>query len=329
MRLRRAWHSSFARACCALLAALGLGAALAACGESGSEPAVPLEIGIVQAADTEALSAAAEGFIAALDDAGLDYSLDRQSAHGDKGLCASIAGAFAEGGYDLIAAVGTPAAQAAAGATDKIPIVCAGVSDYLAAGLLSDAAAPGGNLTGSAAPAPIAEQLALIPQVAAAAETVAILHCTSDPDSGPYAYRAADACVDRGLGYRFFEIADASGIAQTVAAAAEAADVLYVPADSSLGAHMDAIAAAALEHRLPTIVGDEGMVSAGGLISRSRDHFEQGYRAGLLAVSILVDGAAPGELPIAQPAPGEYDIVFNADTARALDLSPSYLRTLR
>ena len=51
---------------------------------------------------------------------------------------------------DLIFAIGTPAAQAAKGATQTIPVVFARASNPLASGLTPSLSRPGGNVTGVA-----------------------------------------------------------------------------------------------------------------------------------------------------------------------------------
>ena len=103
--------------------------ALTACGASGGAGSASPEqdgsykIGVLQLTEHGALDQTNEGFIDALDDAGISYTVDQQSAQNDQSTCQTIASKFVNDGDDLIFAIATPAAQAVAGATTEIPIV--------------------------------------------------------------------------------------------------------------------------------------------------------------------------------------------------------------
>ena len=84
---------------------------------------------MLQLVQHAALDAANEGFIKALDDAGLNYEVDQQNASGDQSTCATIASNLVNDGDDLILAIATPAAQAVAGATTDIPVLITAVTD--------------------------------------------------------------------------------------------------------------------------------------------------------------------------------------------------------
>ena len=76
-----------------------------------------------------ALDAANEGFIAALDEAGIPYEADQQNASGEQANCMTIAEKLVNDGSDLILAIATPAAQAVAGVTEEIPVLLTAVTD--------------------------------------------------------------------------------------------------------------------------------------------------------------------------------------------------------
>src|SRR6516162_6633782 len=61
----------------------------------------------------------------------------------------AVVGELVRRPVDLIAAYGTPPAEAAKAATTTIPIVMIGVGDPVRAGLVASLAHPGGNITGS------------------------------------------------------------------------------------------------------------------------------------------------------------------------------------
>lgn len=124
----------------------GLG--LAGCGDpaakaDGSAPSdAAFKIGVLQLTEHPALDAANKGFVAAVEEAGIGAKINQQNAQNDQSACQTIASTLVNEGCDLILAIATPAAQAVAGATSDIPIVCTAITDFAASGLVKDNDAP-------------------------------------------------------------------------------------------------------------------------------------------------------------------------------------------
>ena len=312
--------------------AMALGMGLAACSNSngssedgGNAGEGAYKIGVIQLVEHEALDASNKGFVAALDDAGLDYTIDQQNAQGDQSACQTIASKLVNDGDDLILAIATPAAQAIAGATTDIPIVGTAVTDFAEAGLVTSNDAPGGNVTGTSDLTPVAEQIALIPQLFPEAKTVGVLYCTAEANSAIQAEMAHAACEANGLAAEDFTVSSSNEIQQVVESMVGKADVVYCPTDNTVAAGMATVAMVATENKLPTVVGEVGMVNNGGLVSYSIDYYELGYRAGKMAVRILTEGADPASMPIEYLAAEECDLVKNDETAEALGVDLSVL----
>ena len=100
-------------------------APLAGCGgNSGSGSAAAgsdYTIGVLQLTEHSALDAANDGFVKAIKKSGLKVKIDQKNAQNDQSTCKSIADKFVGDNVNLIYAIATPAAQAAAGATADIP----------------------------------------------------------------------------------------------------------------------------------------------------------------------------------------------------------------
>ena len=109
-------------------------------------------IGICQLVQHDALDAATQGFKDAVTDAlGDAVTFDEQNAQNDSAICATIANGFVSNGVDLILANATPALQAAAAATNEIPILGTSVTEYGVALELDDFdGTVGGNISGTA-----------------------------------------------------------------------------------------------------------------------------------------------------------------------------------
>ncbi|WP_251157746.1 ABC transporter substrate-binding protein [Caniella muris] len=315
-------------------AAAMAGALALVLGACGAQPASAPEaeaasgsyrIGVIQLTEHAALDAANEGFIAALDDSGIDYTVDQQNAQGDQSACQTIASKLVNDGDDLILAIGTPAAQAVAGSTTEIPVVGTAVTDFAVAGLVESNDAPGGNVTGTSDLNPVSDQIALLRRLVPDAKTVGILYCSAEDNSGIQADLAEEACKNAGLATQRFTVSSSNEIQQVVESMAGKVDAVYAPTDNVIAAGIATVSMVANENGLPVICGEENMVNGGGLATYSLNYYDLGYRAGEMAVKILKGEAKPADMPIEYLSGDDLKLVVNEETAKALGIDVSGL----
>ena len=145
--------------------------------EGGSTSALPsfqntanthFNIGISQLVTHPALDAATQGFQDAVK-AGLgeaNVSFDLQNAAGESATCSVIANNFVAHNVDLIMANATPALQAAANATNTIPVLGTSVTEYgVALGINGFNGVVGRNISGTSDLAPLADQASMLAEV--------------------------------------------------------------------------------------------------------------------------------------------------------------------
>ncbi len=303
--------------------------ALTACSGSGSTTSTSdsaeggdttYKIGILQLTQHAALDKANEGFIAALDDAGISYTVDQQNASGDQPTCQTIAEKLVNDGNDLIYAIATPAAQAVAGMTKDIPVVLSAVTDPAESGLVADNTAPGGNVTGTSDLTPVKEQIALLKQLIPEAKTVGILYCSAESNSAIQAEMAREACAENGLEAIDFTVSSTNEIQTVVESMVGKVDAIYTPTDNTIANGMATVAMIANDNGLPTICGESGMVDAGGLATYGIDYYQLGYMAGEMAVDILVNGKSPADIPIGYLSADKCELAVNEETAAKLGI---------
>ena len=125
-------------------------------------------IGISQLVTHPALDAATNGFRDAVK-AGLgeaNVSFDLQNAAGESANCTVIANNFVAHNVDLIMANATPALQAAANATNSIPILGTSVTEYgVALGINDFNGVVGRNVSGTSDLAPLDKQAEMLADV--------------------------------------------------------------------------------------------------------------------------------------------------------------------
>lgn len=299
-----------------------------AAGDTDTEAAAggtTYKIGLLQLVQHDALDKCNEGFIAALDASGISYEVDQQNAAGDTPTCTTIAQKFVNDGDDLIFAIATGAAQACAAETEDIPIVLTAVTDPAGSGLVDTNEAPGGNVTGSSDLTPVAKQIELLTQILPEAKSVGILYCSAESNSEIQAQLAHEACEAAGLTATDYTVATSNDIQTVVESMVGNVDVIYAPTDNVIAAGMPTVAMIANANGLPTIVGEEGMCTAGGLATYTIDYTELGKVAGEMAVKILTEGTSPAEMPIEYYPDDKLRLVVNEETAAELGIDLSGL----
>ena len=271
------------------------------------------------------MDASNEGFVAALDDAGISYEIDQQNAQNDLTACQTIAEKLVNDGDDLILAIATPAAQAVAGVTTEIPIVGTAITDFAASGLAASNDAPGGNVTGSSDLTPIEAQINLVQKVLPDIKTLGVLYCSAESNSSIQLDMTKEACKAAGIEVVEYAVSSSNEIQSVVESAVGNVDALYSFTDNTIAAGMSTVAMVANDNNLPVIVGEEGMVNAGGLCTYSIDYYELGYIAGQMAVKILTEGADPATMPIEYYPEDKCTFIGNEDTANTLGIDISGL----
>lgn len=284
------------------------------------------KIGVLQLVQHAALDATNEGFFAALDEAGIKYEVDQQNASGEQSNCQTIAEKLVNDGDDLILAIATPAAQAVAGVTSDIPVILTAVTDPAESGLVEDNKLPGGNVTGTSDLTPVTEQIDLLQKLVPDAKTVGILFCSAETNSEIQAQMAREALDAAGIAHEDYTVSSSNEIQTVVESMIGKVDAIYAPTDNMIAAGMSTVAMVANDNGIPTIVGEAGMVEAGGLATYGIDYYQLGYMAGEQAIDILLNGKTAAEIPIGYLPADRCELTINEETAQTLGIDTSVVK---
>ncbi len=284
------------------------------------------KIGVLQLVQHTALDAANKGFIQALDDAGLNYTVDQQNASGDQPTCQTIASKLVNDGDDLILAIATPAAQAVVGATSDIPVLVTAVTDPASSDLVESNEVPGGNVSGTSDLTPVKEQIALLKKILPDTKTVGILYCSAESNSEIQAKMAREAIEAAGMTAVDYTVSSSNEIQTVVTSMVGNVDAIYAPTDNTIAAGMATVAMVANDNGLPAICGEEGMVKAGGLATYGIDYYELGYLTGQQAVKVLSEGEDISKMPIGYLPIEKCKLTVNQETAKTLGIDISSLK---
>jgi putative ABC transport system substrate-binding protein len=301
----------------------GSGSAGSAAGSAaGSVPAgQTYTIGICQLVQHPALDAATKGFKAALKDKlGDSVTFDEQNAAGDSATCATICNGFVSSGVDLIMANATPALQAAAAATSKIPILGTSVTDYATALNISNwTGTTGTNISGTSDLAPLDGQAAMLNELFPKAKTVGILYCSAEANSLYQSNTITPYLEKYGYTVKDYTFSDSNDVASVTATACGECDVLYIPTDNTAASCASAINNVAQPKGIPIVAGEEGICKGCGVATLSISYYDLGYATGKMAYEVLVNGTDISTMEI-QYAP-KFTKEYNATLCDSLGIT--------
>jgi putative ABC transport system substrate-binding protein len=221
---------------------------------------------------------------------------------------------------DVLVVGSSLGALAAKRATTTIPIVCTGLIDPVASGIVASFAHPGGNITGvtfgMGGEGFGGKWVELLKEAAPDVSHVAALWNPGNPSTaslGPEMQAAA-----RTLNVRL-DLLDAGNLTKLDRAFAtigtSGARGIIVTNDAFFFTNRATLVQLAASKRLPAVYFTNEFVEAGGLMSYGSS-VAASYRRAASYVDKILKGVKPAELPIERPT--TFELVINVKTARAL-----------
>lgn len=278
-------------------------------------------VGICQLVQHEALDAATKGFRDALvKELGDKVTFEEKNASNEAPACTTIVNGFVAAKVDLIMANATPALQAAAAGTDKIPVLGTSVTDYASALELDNwTGTVGGNVSGTSDLAPLADQAAMIKELFPDKKNVGIVYCVGEPNS-QYQVDVITVELEK-LGYtvKTYGFTDTNDVASVTQAACSGSDVIYIPTDNTAAANTEAIANVVLAAKVPVVAGEAGICRGCGVATLSIDYYDLGYATGLMAAKILTGQADISKMPVETAS--KFTKMYSAENCAALGIT--------
>jgi putative ABC transport system substrate-binding protein len=278
------------------------------------------KIGITQIASHPALDAAREGFLAALKDNGFEegknLEVDEQNAQGDPNNAASIAQKFASDKLDLVLAIATPTAQAAAQNIKDIPVLFTAVSDPLGAKLVESLEKPGGNLTGTADmhPEALVKNAEFIASDFPNVKKIGTISNQGEDNSVIMVRKAEEEFAKHNIEMVKVAVSNTSEVKQAAESLVGKIDAFYITLDNTVVDALESVVQVAEENKIPLFVSDKDSLSKGAFATYGFDYYDLGYDTGKMAVEILKNGANPADMPVRYAE--KLDLVLNMEAAK-------------
>ncbi|MFW5980654.1 MAG: ABC transporter substrate-binding protein [Halanaerobiaceae bacterium] len=286
-----------------------------------------LTVGIIQIVEHPSLDAAREGFQEILAENGYEegenITYNFKNAQGDMANANTIANQFANDKPDLVLAIATPTAQAAANSISDIPILITAVTDPVDAGLVDSIEKPNTNITGTSDLTPVKEQLNLLTEIAPDAEEIGTIYNAGESNSVVQAELTKEVCEELDLELNEATADNSGNVQQAAQSLAEDVDALYIFTDNTVVSSLETVIQEAEENDIPLIVGESDSVERGGLATRGLSYNELGRKTGQMALKIIEEDAEPGNMPIEYLEEEEMKLVINLKAAENMGVSIS------
>ncbi len=257
--------------------------ALAACNDSEKV------IGIIQFGNHESLNNCYNGIVAGLNEEGVNkangYIIELQVSNFDASVSAAQAQNFANKNVEMIGAIATPSALAAASAAKgAIPVVYCAVSDPASTQLTEMS-----NVTGSSDIMDFEGQIELIKAFLPDVDKIGVIYCTGEDNSISQLNTMTEIASAQGIQIVPKSINNATEIktALDVLLATEGLDCISNLTDNTVVGVLDTILEEADKKNLPVFGSEIEQVKKGCIAAVSLDYAELGRLTGVMMAKII------------------------------------------
>ena len=312
-----------------ITSSLALGATVALLPLAQAQTAPVKSVAVTAIVDHPALDAVRKGVEDELKaqgwQAGKNLKYQYQSAQGNAATAGQIVRKFIGDKADAIVAIATPSAQAAAAATSSVPIVFSAVTDPVAAKLVKDLKAPGGNVTGVSDRLPLAPQVDLMLKVVPTAKRVGIVYSPGEINSTILIKELKAVLAQRGMTL----VSAAAPRTVDVQAATKSlvgkVDLIYSSTDNNVVSAYETMVRVATDAKLPMIAADTSSIKRGAVAALGMNYYDMGRQTGKMVVRIL-KGEKPGSIAVEEGRTTMLELNAKAAREQGATLSAALLK---
>ena len=269
-------------------------------GCSSAEKKVP-KVGVAQIVSHTSLNMIRDAFSDRMEELGykdgetIEY--DYADAAGQPSNLTSIMSQFSDEGSDVIVAIATPTAQAAANYADTIPVVFSAVSDPVGAGLVSSLEKPGGNITGTSDEVQVDQIIDLALQINPDLKTMGFLYNAGEANSVSNLEKAKAYCKEKNIELIEGTGKDMTELQSSASVLVEKVDAMFSPNDNTVASGFVALSKIAMDAGIPYYTGADSMVQDGGFATVGINYDELGHETANMVDEIL-KGKKAGDIPV-------------------------------
>ena len=218
---------------------------------------------------------------------GENLKIDLQNAQGDQSNLASMGQKLVTDNNDILVGITTPATLSLSNATKDKPIIMAGITYPVEAGLIKSEDKPGNNITGVSDRTPIKQQLEIMKKVLPKMKKVGILYTASEDNSVKQAQEAEKLAKELGLEVKVSSIANTNDIQQVTESLASETDAIFVPIDNTIASAMSTVVKVTDAKKIPVFPSADTMVADGGVLGIGVDQYQIGIETAKVVAKVL------------------------------------------
>ncbi|ADO77583.1 ABC transporter substrate-binding protein [Halanaerobium praevalens] len=252
--------------------------------------AAEYQIGISQFVEHPALDAAREGFIEGLFESGFkekEVKFLIQNAQADMPTAHSIAQKFKNSNLDLVLAIATPNAQAAANVISQTPILFTAVTDPVKAGIVNSMELPGSNLTGTTDLNPVIEQIKLIREFIPEIKNLGVLYNPGEINSVVQIDLVKQITDKLEIKLHQGTVSNSSEVSLATSALIGNVEAIYIPTDNIIVSALPSVLKLTNQNKIPVFASENAHVKQGAVATLGIDYRLLGKQTGKMAAKIL------------------------------------------
>ena len=250
-----------------------------------------INIGVLQLLSHPALDSIYKGMVEELARQGYEdrknIKIDLQNAQGEQSNLALMTEKLVSEKNDILVGITTPATLSLANATKETPIIMAGITYPVEAGLIASEDKPGNNITGVSDRTPIKQQLEIMKKVLPKMKKVGILYTASEDNSVKQAQEAEKLAKELGLEVKVSSIANTNDIQQVTESLASETDAIFVPIDNTIASAMSTVVKVTDAKKIPVFPSADTMVADGGVLGIGVDQYQIGVETAKVVAKVL------------------------------------------
>lgn len=285
---------------------------LTGCGSKEKED--KLKIGIINLMEHPSLITIQDAITKELEEAKIEY--DVQNAGGDTTVLDTICKQFVSDDVDVIIAITTPAAQAAANYAKDIPVIFAAVSDVKEAGLTNDLKKPDLNITGTSDEIQVSSIMELALKTYPETKTIGYLYNSGEPNSVANLKKLEKFAKENNLTVEKAAVTNAADIQTGLSALLEKSDIIFSPTDNTVASAMAQVSEMCKNAKIPMFTGADSMVMDGGFATYGINYEKLGQESAKMAIDVA-NGKAIEDIPV-KIFKDDLNVYINKTTAETI-----------